>query len=99
MAFEGLPAYIFTAQGIREGALEQSGVYAIFTPRQWVFIGDADNVRQALFDLLNIPHECIHSQQPLSFSWEGVSRSDCESRREALIANLQPRCNGKAPAR
>jgi hypothetical protein len=93
VAFEGLPAYAFTPAAVRRAAPEQSGVFAIFTSSQWVFIGESANIRQALFDLLNVPNECIQLWHPLSFSWEHVSQSDRSARRQALITNLQPACN------
>ncbi len=93
MAFEGLPAYAFTAEGVLEGAPEDSGIYAIFTPTHWVFIGDADDMRGALFDHLNTPRNCIDKYHPLSFSCEVVSRRGREVQRDALIAELRPTCN------
>jgi hypothetical protein len=93
MAFEGSPAYTFTPEGVREGAQVESGVYAVYTPTRWVFIGDSDNMRQALFDKLNTPDGCIESHHPLSFSCEPASPADRVARREALVSELRPRCN------
>lgn len=94
VAFDGLPAYAFTPGGIREGAPEASGIYAIFTPTQWVLIADADNIRKALFRLLDAPTECLQSHHPLSFSCEDVPRSERQVHLDSLIRDLQPRCNG-----
>jgi hypothetical protein len=99
VAFEGLPAYAFTPAAVRGAAPEQSGVFAIFTSTKWVFIGESTNIRQALFDLLNVPNECIQSWQPLSFSWADVSQSDRSARRQALITDLRPACNDSGRAR
>jgi hypothetical protein len=94
MAFNELPTYAFTPGGIRQGAPDASGIYAIFTPTRWVLIADADNMRQALFRLLDSPTECMQSQHPLSFSCEDVPRSERQERLGVLIAELRPRCNG-----
>ncbi len=92
MAFEG-PTFVFTPRAVRDGAPEESGVYAIFTAARWVFVGDADDMRQALFSCLNTPNVCINSHQPLSFSCEVASPNNRSARRDALIAALQPICN------
>ena len=94
MAFEGLPAYAFMPEGIREGAPEAPGIYAIFTPTQWVLIAEADNMRQTLFRLLDAPTECMQSHHPLSFRCVAVPHSDRHARVDALIAELRPRCKG-----
>jgi hypothetical protein len=62
-------------------------------PTYWVFIGDSDNVRQALFDHLNRPSGCIQSHSPASFSYEEAPSAERTSRRDALIKKLRPACN------
>jgi len=94
MAFEGQETYPFTPAGIKEGASDASGIYAIFTPAEWVFIAGADNMRQALFRLLDAPTECMQSHHPLSFSCEDVPASERYARLGALIEQLRPRCHG-----
>ena len=76
MAFEGLPAYAFMPEGIRVGAPAAPVIYAIFTPTRWVLIAEADNMRQALFRLLDAPTECMQSHHPLSFRCVAVPHSD-----------------------
>jgi hypothetical protein len=93
MAFADSPAYVFSANAIHYGAPERSGVYALFTPAEWVYIGDADNVRRALFDLLNASPESIASHEPLSFVCEDVGALERPRRRDALVAELKPVCH------
>ncbi len=96
MAFEGHGAFPLTAAGILGGAPQESGVYAIHTPTRWVFIGDADNLRQALFDHLNARDEPVESFQPLSFSWEAATPAERRGLRDALITELRPACNARS---
>jgi len=93
MAFNGVPAYALTPAGILTGAPETSGIYAIFTPTQWVFIAEADNMRQALFRLVDAPPECIESHHPLSFSCEDAPWPERHALVDALIEALRPKCN------
>ena len=94
MGFDGLPVYAFTPEGIREGAPDASGIYAIFTPTQWLVIADADNMREALYRLLAAPAGCLQSPHPLSFSCEGAPASTRHARLGALIEELRPKCSG-----
>ena len=98
MPFAQSPAYVFSAEGIRECAPERSGVFALFTPTEWVYVGAADNVRQALFDLLNASGTSLESYQPLSFSSEEAEGSERTLRRDAMIAELRPAWNSRAAA-
>ena len=98
MAFEGRNAFPLTPAGILEGAGEQSGVYAIHTPTRWVFVGDNDNVRQALFDHLNAP-DGLDSFQPLSFSWVAAPPAERRALRDLLVGELRPACNGRRSRR
>ena len=99
MAFDGVPAYAFTPEGIKEGAPDTSGIYAIFTPTHWVLIAGADNMRQALFRLLDVPTACMESYHPLSFSCEDVPPAERPAHLGALIRNLRPRCNASREPR
>jgi len=59
MAFEESGTYVFAPEAVRGDAPAASGVYAIFTPERWVFIGASDHVRQALFQHLSSPAPCL----------------------------------------
>jgi hypothetical protein len=93
MPFEEFGTYVFTFEAVREDAPSASGIYAIFTPEQWVFIGASDDVRQALFQQLNAPDSCIQQYSPLSFSCELADASERADRRDTLIAELRPVCD------
>ena len=93
MAFEESGTYVLTPEAVREGAPAASGVYAIFTPERWVFIGARDDVRQALFQHLSSPDPCFQQYGPLSFSCELAAASERAGRRDALTAELRPACN------
>jgi hypothetical protein len=96
MPFEEFGTYVFTPEAVREDAPSASGVYAIFTPAEWVFIGASDDVRQALFQHLNAPDPCFQKYSPLSFSCELAAAAERTDRRDALIAELRPVCEASA---
>ncbi len=98
MAFEGSASFPLTPGGILAGAPEASGVYALHTPTRWVFIGDSDDIRQALFEHLNATDRRFDAFQPLSFSWEVAPPAERRALRRWLIAELRPACNLRARA-
>jgi hypothetical protein len=98
LPFEGFGTYVFTFETVRQNAPSTSGVYANFTPKQWVFIGASDDVRQALFQHLNSPDPCVRQYSPLSFGCELVAASERADRRDALIGELRPVCDTSVPS-
>ena len=96
MPFEEFGTFVFAPEAILEDAPSASGVYAIFTPEHWVFIGASDDVRQALFQLLNSPDPCFQQYGPLSFSCELAAASKRAELLDTLIAELRPVCNTSA---
>jgi len=82
-------SYAFTYAGVHE-APNASGVYTIYSPQRWVYVGESDDIRQSLFHLLNDSPVWIDHFGPLSFSFERlppVERSAC---REGLVEELSP---------
>jgi len=89
---QGSDAYMFTFEAVRRMAPSASGVYTIFTSRQWVYVGESDDVQQSLFRHLNEPNPSIDQFGPLSFSFELTPADERKARQRALIAKLEPAC-------
>jgi hypothetical protein len=63
--------YAFGFRAVQDKAPSASGVYAIFTPRRWLYVGQSDDIRQSLFQGLNDPDAAWSAEnRPLSFSFE-----------------------------
>jgi hypothetical protein len=78
-------------RAVQDQAPDASGIYAIFTPRRWLHIGETDDIRRSLLDHLNDPDvEGLAESGPLSFSFEVVPPAGRLARRRALIAQLAP---------
>lgn len=92
MTHDDVGTYPLEAEAILNKAPNASGVYTISTPQRWVFVGDSNNVRQRLFELLNAPPPAFDRFGPLSFSSEVVPAAARGARREALRAQLGPAC-------
>ena len=92
MAILDNDTYPFTFEAVREKAPNASGVYRLYTPQQWVYIGESDDIRQSLFRLLNEPSESLTRFGPLSFSLELASAAERHALQQGLIAELEPAC-------
>ena len=91
MANQHGETYMYTFEAVREKAPSASGVYTIYTPRRWVFVGESENIRLSLFRHLN-ERASMTRFGPLSFSFELMSPAERVPRRKALVASLEPQC-------
>jgi uncharacterized protein YkwD len=93
VAYESGETYTLAFQAVRDKAPSASGVYTIYTPQRWVYIGESADIRQSLLQHLNEPTACMARCGPLSFSFEIAGQAERVSRRQALVAELVPACN------
>jgi len=71
MKYPAGEAYVFGFRAVQDKAPSASGVYAIFTSRRWLYVGETDDIRQSLFQRLNDPDAGWPAEdRPLSFSFE-----------------------------
>ena len=83
--------YTLGFRAVQDRAPEVSGIYAIFTARRWLHIGETDDIRRSLLDHLNDPDVVrLAESGPLSFSFEVVAPAGRVARRRALIERLAP---------
>jgi hypothetical protein len=85
-AMAGDESYAFTYGGVL-GAPNASGVYRIFSPRRWICVGEGDDIRQSLYQLLNDSPEWMDRFGPLSFSFERLSPAERAARQRPLTAD------------
>ncbi len=72
-----------------------SGVYGLFSAF-WIYIGEAENLRARILEHLESDDPCIVRYRPSGFAFELSSTKDRRNRREYLMKELQPLCNGEA---
>ena len=68
----------------------QVGVYGLYKPGHWIYVGQGD-IRQRLLDHLNDDNPCITREQPMHWVAEVTLQRD--AREIELIAELKPSCN------
>jgi hypothetical protein len=88
--------YTLGFRAVQDKVPSASGVYVLYTPRQWVYVGESDDVRQSLFRHLNEPDACLKRCGPLSFSFELISPPERHARHAALTKELRPICGSRS---
>jgi excinuclease UvrABC nuclease subunit len=73
----------------------QSGVYALFKPGVWIYVGESGDIRARLLQHLNGDNPCITQNAPTGFQFELVAANQRVARQNQLILALKPICNQK----
>jgi hypothetical protein len=97
MPFEQGAPMSFTASSIQNNAPDCSGVYGISNSSEWIFIGEAANIRVALLGHLREVGTPLSSRKPKGFSFEAASQPQRVSRKNQLVRELAPSCVSAQP--
>ena len=87
--------FLFQRESILRNAPECSGVYGLFSAF-WIYVGEAENLRARILKHLEGDDPCIVHYRPSGFAFELTLPNDRRKRREYLMKELQPLCNGEA---
>lgn len=91
---ENLKQWTFDRQTVLSLNRGQPGVYALFRPNLWVYVGQSEDIRERLLDHLNGDNPCITQNRPTKFVAEVIhSAAERDRREKELILRLQPVCN------
>ncbi|MFN0166873.1 MAG: hypothetical protein ACKV22_10625 [Bryobacteraceae bacterium] len=93
MPFDQFTPRTFTETSVRQHVPTVSGVYGISNAREWIYIGETDNLQETLLEHLGEQNTPIVQRQPTGFVFEicgGVRRP---TRQDRLILEYEPICN------
>jgi len=93
VAYKPAQSYAFGHRAVDHQVPEGSGIYAIFSARRWVYVGESNDIRQSLFRHLNTEEAAMTRFGSLSFSFEMLASDQRLARQQALVAELKPACN------
>ncbi len=96
MPFDQLIPRPFTANGIRMYAPSASGLYGISNSREWIYIGEADDIQGALLAQLADLHTALMRSAPTGFIFEVCPSAQRSPRLDRLLAEYEPSCNRQA---
>lgn len=93
MPFAEFAGRSFTVASVQKNAPESPGVYGLSNAREWLFVGQGNNIRAHLLDHLKEVGTVLSTQSPTGFTFELCSASQRMGRHDALVRELAPRCN------
>ncbi len=93
MPWRNVRSFLYNASSVRQNAPAASGVYGIFTPHEWIYIGESQDIQARLLQHLNGDNPCIGTSGATSFSFELVPAQQRAVRQSALVLEYQPACN------
>lgn len=93
MPFDAFIPRPFTPSAVHTYAPIASGVYGISNAREWIYIGDTDNIQDALLGHLGEVENPIGKKQPTGFVFEICERAMRTARQDRLVLEYEPTCN------
>ncbi len=93
MPFEQLtPRFVYIG-GIQMYAPGVSGVYGISNAREWIFVGETDDIRGALMEHLQNLNAPLMKREPVGFVFEVCDQAHRPARHDRLVQEYEPTCN------
>ena len=93
MPFAECAARSFTVVSIQKNAPEFSGVYGLSNAREWLLVGESDNIRAHLLEHHQEIDTVLKNLAPTGFTFELCSSTERIARQKTLVRELQPRCH------
>jgi len=94
MPFAECRAHSLTVVSIQKNAPQYSGVYGLSNAREWLFIGESDNIRAHLLELHRKIGTVLERQNPMGFTFElcslGVTLVGRHSCANSTLAAIVP---------
>lgn len=83
----------FTSAAIQEYAPDRSGIYGISNAGEWIYIGETDNIQEALLGHLCETDTALLQRLPTGFVFEVCDRALRSPRQDRLVLEYEPTCN------
>jgi hypothetical protein len=97
--FENYVASRFSELLIERFAPTLAGVYGLSNAREWIFVGETENIKAALLAHLQASNPAVAGRSPTGFTFEVCSPYARFARQDRLIQELEPVCNRTAPVK
>jgi hypothetical protein len=99
MPFEHLIPRPFAPLAIHAYAPVASGVYGISNALEWIYIGETDDIQNALLTHLSEVQSPLMRSKPAGFVFEECDRGRRSARHDRLVHEYGPTCNRHPPRR
>jgi hypothetical protein len=95
MPFDPLLPRPLTNRSIRTFAPAASGIYGITNAREWLYIGESDNIQGSILALLAETDTALMNQTPTGFVFELCEQARRPARQDRLVSEYEPSCNAQ----
>jgi hypothetical protein len=95
MPWKGTTKFALGIFTVLAKAPADSGLYALFTREEWIYIGEAENIQVHLLQHLNSPDPLVLRYGVTSFAYECVPLEARATRQQELIAEFNPLCGAR----
>lgn len=95
MPFEQVIPRALTWNGVRMFAPACPGVYGISNAREWIYIGESDNIQQSLVNHLQNAATELMRRRPTGFVFEVCPAESRHGRQDRLVREYSPVFNRK----
>ena len=85
----------FNLDAVQTYAPIMSGVYGISNAREWIYIGESDNIQSSLLAHLQDGRAPLMKREPTGFVFEVCDEARRSARQDRLVTEYGPTCNGK----
>ncbi|MBL8178727.1 MAG: hypothetical protein JNK48_28895 [Bryobacterales bacterium] len=93
MPFEQPFPRSFVVSSVQTHAPARSGVYGISNAGEWIYIGETDDIREALLLHLQESNTVLLQRHPTGFVFEVCDRGKRLGRQDRLVLEYEPTCN------
>ena len=90
MPFDRFVPHAFSLVSVQRNAPASSGVYGLSNAREWLLVGEADNIKAALLRHLQETPTPLLEREPTGFIFELCVSCDRLARQEELLQEYQP---------
>jgi hypothetical protein len=97
MPFEQITPRTFTIRGVQIYAPPAAGVYGISNSREWLYIGETENIQSALLTHLKDVETPLMKREPKGFVFEVCAGASRTTRADRLVLEYAPACNRVSP--
>lgn len=93
MPFNPFITRSFTVVSVSTNAPAGSGIYGVTNAREWIYIGQSDNIQDSLLRHLQKNDSVLMKEQPTGYIFELCDPAGCSARWDRLVREYEPRCN------
>ena len=98
MPFDPFVTRSLTVVSICANAPSASGVYGLTSSREWIYIGQTDDIQASLLSHLQQSGSMLMQKKPTGFVFELCTAAGRSARQDRLVFEYEPVCNRMLPS-